>query len=93
LLLGQLELFFNDLDERKNSRNLIVRFDAIGVSARPMAVFSGLYESPGPPLSGDARGIVPPHRDGHQNSQQRGTCFIIIELIVALAAAGVIRSE
>jgi hypothetical protein len=75
LLLGQLELFFNDLDERKNSRNLIVRFDAIGVSARPMAVFSGLYESPGPPLSGDARGIVPPHRNGHQNSQQSGYMF------------------
>jgi hypothetical protein len=25
-----------------------------------MAVFSGSYESPGPPPSGDARGIVPP---------------------------------
>jgi hypothetical protein len=29
-----------------------------------MAVFSGLYESPGPPPSGDARGIVPLHCDG-----------------------------
>ncbi len=37
-----------------------------------MAVFSGLYESPGPPPSGDARGIVPPHRDHHRNSHQSG---------------------
>ena len=45
-----------------------------------MAVFSGLYESPGPPLSGDARGIVPPHRDDHQNGHQSGyiihRCFV-----------------
>jgi hypothetical protein len=37
-----------------------------------MAVFSGLYESPGPPLSGDARGIVPPHCNHHQNGHQSG---------------------
>ena len=37
-----------------------------------MAVFSGLYESPGPPPSGDARGIVPPHRDHHPNGHQSG---------------------
>jgi hypothetical protein len=37
-----------------------------------MAVFSVLYESPGPPPSGDARGIVPPHRDDHQNGHQSG---------------------
>ena len=45
-----------------------------------MAVFSGLYESPGPPPSGDARGIVPPHRDGHRNGHQSGyiihRCFV-----------------
>ena len=37
-----------------------------------MTVFSGLYESPGPPPSGDARGIVPPHRDHHPNGHQSG---------------------
>ena len=37
-----------------------------------MAVFSGLYESPGPPPSGDARGIVPPHRNDHRNGHQSG---------------------
>jgi len=37
-----------------------------------MAVFSGLYESSGPPPSGDARGIVPPHRDHHRNGHQSG---------------------
>ena len=39
--------------------------DAIGASARLMAAFSGFYESHEPPPLGDARGIVPPHRDGH----------------------------
>ena len=32
-----------------------------------MAAFSGFYESHKPPPSGDARGIIPPHRDGRQN--------------------------
>ena len=40
--------------------------------ACPMAAFSGFYESPGPPPSGDARGIVPPHHDGHWNGHQSG---------------------
>ena len=44
----------------------------IEASARPMAAFSGFYKSHEPPPSGDARGIVPAHRDGHQNSQQSG---------------------
>ena len=47
-------------------------FDAIGVSARPMATFSGFYESHKPPPLGDVRGIVPPHRDGHRKGQQSG---------------------
>ena len=37
-----------------------------------MAAFSGFYESHKPPPSGDARGIVPAHRDGLRNSQQSG---------------------
>jgi hypothetical protein len=45
-----------------------------------MAVFSGLYENPGPPPLGDVRGIVPPHRDDHQNGHQSGyiiyACFV-----------------
>jgi hypothetical protein len=32
----------------------------------------GFYERHEPPPSGDARGIVPAHRDGHQNGQQSG---------------------
>jgi len=44
----------------------------IGASARPMAAFSGFYESHKPPPSGDARVIVPAHRNGHRNSQQTG---------------------
>ena len=44
----------------------------IGASACPMAAFSGFYESYEPPPSGDANGIVPVHRDGHQNGQHSG---------------------
>ena len=37
-----------------------------------MVVFSGFFESHESPPYGDARGIVPLHRDGHQNGQQSG---------------------
>ena len=37
-----------------------------------MVAFSGFYESHEPHPSGDVRGIVPAHRDGHQNGQQSG---------------------
>ena len=47
----------------------------IGASARPMVAFSGFYESHEPPPSGDASGIVLPHRHGHRNDQQRGGHF------------------
>ena len=54
-----------------------------------MAVFSGLYESPGPPPLGDARGIVPPHRNDHRNVHQSGyiilihCCFVYTVQVVA----------
>ena len=45
-----------------------------------MVAFSGFHESHKPPPSGDACGIVPPHRDGHRKGQQRGYilhhCFV-----------------
>jgi hypothetical protein len=54
--------------------------DAIRASARPMAVFSGFYESPGPSPLVDVRGMVPPHRDDHRNGHQSGymihCCFV-----------------
>jgi hypothetical protein len=66
----------------------------IGASAHPMVAFSGFYESHEPPPSGDARGIVLPHRHGHRNGQQRGGgMLLIVVFIVFLAAAGAIRSE
>ena len=37
-----------------------------------MLAFSGFYESHGPTPSGDARGIVPAHCNGHCNGQQSG---------------------
>ncbi len=40
-----------------------IQLMAIGASACPMVASSGFYWSPGPPPLGDARGIVPPHRD------------------------------
>jgi hypothetical protein len=55
-------------------------FDNIRASACPMVAFSGFYESHKPPPSGNARGIVPPHRDGNQNGNQSGymlhCCFV-----------------
>jgi len=58
-----------------------------------MAAFSGFYESQEPPPSGDVRGIVPPHHDGHQNGQQSGHILHRFLFAVALAATGAIRSE
>ncbi len=37
----------------------------------PMVASGGFYQSPGPPPSGDAHGIVPAHCCSHQNGQQR----------------------
>jgi len=37
-----------------------------------MVVFSGFCESHEPSPSGDALGIILPHRHGHQNGQQSG---------------------
>jgi hypothetical protein len=59
-------------DEMSETTGVGVTHCNIGASARPMVAFSGFYESPGPPLSGDARGIVLTHRHGHRNGQQRG---------------------
>ncbi len=42
----------------------------IVASARPMAAFSGYFESHEPPPSGDTCGILPAHCNGHQNGQQ-----------------------
>jgi len=59
-----------------------------------MVAFSGFYESHKPPPSGDARGIIPLHRNGYENGQQSGyICSNIVGLIVALAATGAIRSK
>jgi hypothetical protein len=58
-----------------------------------MVAFSGFYESPGPPPSGDALGIVPPHCDGHRMASKVGTFCIGVSLIVALAVAEAIRSK
>ena len=78
------------LENQAKLQNLIARLIFIRASARPMAVFSGLYESPGPPPSGDARSIVPPHRDDHRNGHQSE---YIVVLFAVLAAAKAIRSE
>ena len=70
IILCQLDLFFTM--KCKNDPALDCLIGNIWASACPMEAFSGFYESHKPPPSGDARVIVPPHRDGHQNGQQRG---------------------
>jgi len=53
----------------------------------------GHGESHKPPPLGDANSILPAHRGGHQNASKVGVFCIVVLLIVALAAAGAIRSE
>ena len=77
----------------KKQPALACPIDAIGASARPMVMFSGFYESPGPPPLDNACGIVPPHRDDHQNGHQSGYIVIHGAVAVALVAAEVIRSK
>jgi hypothetical protein len=64
----------------KKQPALTCPFDNVGASARPMVAISGFYESHKPPPSGDARGIVPPHCNGHRNGHQSGyilhCCFV-----------------
>ena len=71
-------------------QNLNAQLIVIGASACPMAVFSGLYESPGPPPSGNARSIVLLHRDDRRNGHQSG---YIVVLFAVLAAAKAIQSK
>ena len=67
LLLEQLEPIFNDLMMKYTTLiwGRCVQLDAIGANACLMVVFSGFYESPGPPPPGDVRGIVLSHHHGH----------------------------
>ena len=58
-----------------------------------MAAFSGFYESHESLPMGDARGILPPHRNDHRNGHQVGTYYIFVLFAVALAAARAIRSK
>ena len=74
----QLEIFFTMKCSKQP--DLACPFYNIRASACLMVALSGFYESHEPPPSGDACGIVPPHRDGHRNSQQSGFilhfCFV-----------------
>ncbi len=62
--------FDNEINPQIRGRH--VRLGNIEASARPMAAFSGFYESNIPPPLGDVHGLVPAHRHGHWNGQQRG---------------------
>jgi hypothetical protein len=46
----------------------------------PNASTSDFRRSPGPPLSANARGIVPAHHHGHQNGQQVWCFFCLFFL-------------
>jgi hypothetical protein len=48
---------------------------SIGHNTCLIAAFSGFYQSPGPPLPGNAQDIVPAHHHGHQNGQQSWSIF------------------
>ena len=76
----------------KKQPALACPIDTIGSSSCPMAVFSGFYESPGPPPSGDVHRIVLLHRDDHRNGHQSGHIIHCCLFAIALAAAGVMQS-
>jgi hypothetical protein len=89
--MSTVALFYDEMSE---TTGVGVTHCNIRASARPMVAFSGFYESHETPPSGNASGIVPPHRHGHRNDQQRGGgLLLIVVLTVALAATGVILSE
>jgi hypothetical protein len=67
----------------RNQPALACPIDNIGVSASPMAAFSGFNESHKPPSSSDAR----------DSASEEGTFCIIVLLIVIMATAGAIRSK
>ncbi len=81
LLLGALTTpcapFQRVEDEKtRKNRRFFVRLPTIACNTRLVASTSGFHCSPaGPPLSGNARGIVPAHHHGHQNGQQVW-CFL-----------------
>ena len=74
LLLGQLEPFFNDLMMKYYTPEIGVGMSDWCLSEQVLAfvAFRGFYEYHEPPPSSNACGIVPAHRNGHQNCQQSG---------------------
>ena len=74
------------LKNQAKLQNLNARLTLIGANARPMVVYSGLYESPGPPPLGDARSIVPPHRNDHRNGHQSGYIIVLFAVLQNLNA-------
>ena len=71
---------------RRNNQRWCVRLMPIRVSACPMAVFSGFYESHEPPPLGKVCSIAPPLRNDHQNCQQSG--YILHRCFVACCPGG-----
>ena len=74
IVIRATQILFQQFDDEIYPWNRVrhVWLMLIGASACPMAAFSGFYESYEPPPSGDGRGIVLAHRDGHHNGRQTG---------------------
>ena len=55
---------------------------AIRAISLPMVAFTGFYESPGPPPSGNVHGIAPSHCHCYQNGQRRRyICSLLLPLL------------
>ncbi len=70
-----------------------VRWPTNGRNTCPEASTSGFRDSPGPPLSVDALGYVPVHRQGQQNGRQVWYFFVFFNGIQTRRPSGGIRSE
>ncbi len=71
--------FDNEIYPQNMGRH--VRLMPIGVSAHPMAAFSGFYESHEPPPLGYERSIVSAHRHGHRTASKVDTFYIVVLLL------------
>ncbi len=67
---------------------------SIGRNTCPMVGFNGFYQSPGPPLSGNACGIIPVHHRSHHNGQQSWSIFpLLFCLLLAWQPLGQYRAS
>ncbi len=77
--LASTRILFLRVDNEKTRKKPLYAclMASIGHNTHPMAASSGFYQSPGPPPSGNVRGMVPAYCCSHQNGQQSWSIFLL----------------